>query len=99
MLAHEAPEPLAQEARLAGNLVQFAGRRLVDQCIERIRWNQPRLSEPPDETIAAVEPVNRRIDGSRDGIQEIEPERVGDEKRRRPVWHENPSNQANNPTI
>ena len=29
VLAHEAPKPLAQDASLVGDLVQFAGRRLL----------------------------------------------------------------------
>ena len=49
--------------------------------------NKVGLSQPRDETVAAVEPVNRRIDRRRDGIQEIEARRVGNEICRRSRRH------------
>src|SRR5258708_34829091 len=88
MLANETSEPLAQSTRLVRHLVQFTRHRSRPQLIQRIRWNKLGLSQPPQEAIAVVEPVNRRIDRCRAGVQEIEAERVGDENCRRSVLHD-----------
>ena len=72
VLAHEAPEPFAQGARLVGDLIQFAGRRLLDQRVQRLRRNKVGLSQPRDEAVAAVEPVNWLIDRRRDRVEEVE---------------------------
>ena len=74
MLAHKTSEPLAQSARLCGDFVQFAWRGLRGQRSQHARRNEVGLGEPSDETIAAVEPINRRIDWRRDRIQEVEAE-------------------------
>src|SRR5580693_10542401 len=74
MLANETSEPLAQSTSLVRHLVQFTRHRSRPQLIQRIRWNKLGLSQPPQEAIAVVEPVNRRIDRCRDGVQEIEAE-------------------------
>jgi len=95
MLVNEASEPLAQSTSLVRNLVQFTRHRSRLQLIECIRWNKLGLSQPLQEAIAAVEPVNWFIDRYRDGIQEIEAERVGDKNCRRSVLHDwPPSKQA-----
>src|SRR5215469_8341698 len=90
MLVNEASEPLAQSTSLVRNLVQFTRHRSRLQLIECICWNKLGLSQPLQEAIAAVEPVNWFIDRCRDGIQEIEAERVGDENCRRSVLHDWP---------
>ena len=79
VLAHEAPEPLAQGARLVSDFVQVPWRRLLGQSLECVRRNKVGLSQPRDETVAAVEPVNRRIGRRCDRVQEIEARRVGNE--------------------
>jgi hypothetical protein len=78
MFAHEAPEPFAQGADLVCNFVQITRHRSRLQRVEYIDWNKLGLRQPLQEAIAAIEPVNRRIDRRRDGVQEIEAERVGD---------------------
>ena len=98
MLANEASEPLAQSTSLIRNLVQFTRHRSRLQLVQCIRWDKLGLSQPPQEAIAAVEPVNGCIDRRRDGVQEIEAERVGDENCRRSVLHDwPPSKQAKVP--
>src|SRR5215471_6652307 len=95
MLANETSEPLAQSTSLVRHLVQFTRHRSHPQLIQRIRWNKLGLSQPLQEAIAVVEPVNRCIDRCRDGVEEIEAERVGDENCRRSVLHDwPPSKQA-----
>src|SRR5215813_8401032 len=90
VLVNEMPEPLAQNTRLIRNLIQFTGHRSRFQLIEHNRWNKLGLSQPLQQSVAAVEPVDWFIDRCRDGIQEIEAERVGDESRRRSVLHDRP---------
>lgn len=99
MLAYESPEPFAQGARLFSDFVQFAWRRLCGQRSQRARRNEVGLSEPCDETFAAVEPFNPRIDWRRHRIQEVEAERVGDEEGGLSVWRHGFSNQANSSTV
>jgi hypothetical protein len=94
MLSNEASEPLAQRASLICNLVQFTWHRSRLQRIQCIRWNKLGLSQPLQEAIAAVEPVNRCIDWCRDGVQEIEAERVGNKNCRRSTLHDWPPSQA-----
>src|SRR5262249_52879940 len=95
MLANETSEPLAQNTSLVRHLVQFTRHRSRPQLIQRIRWNKLGLSQPLQEAIAVVEPVNRGIDRCRDGVQKVEAERVGDENCRRSVLHDwPPSKQA-----
>ena len=90
VLLDKASEPLAQVTSLVGHLVQFARHRALLQSVQCICWNKLGLSQPLQEAIAAVEPVNWSIDRRRDGIQEIEAERVGDEYRRRSALHDWP---------
>src|SRR5260370_37541687 len=90
MLANETSEPLAQSTRLVRHLVQFTRHRSRPQLIQRICWNKLGLSQPPQEAIAGVEPVNRRIDRCRNRGQGIEAERGGDENCRRSVLHDWP---------
>jgi hypothetical protein len=52
------------------------------------------LRQPLKQPIAAVEPINWPIDRGREGVEEIEAERVGDENSRRSVQHDDLSNQA-----
>jgi hypothetical protein len=99
MLAHEASEPFAQGARLFGDLVQFAWRRLRGQRSQRARRNEVGLSEPRDEAVAAVEPINRRVDWRRHRVQEIEAEGVGDEDSGLSVQGHGFSNQENATTV
>src|SRR5258708_4518246 len=94
MLSNEASEPLAQRTSLICNFVQFTRHRSRLQHIQCIRWNKLRLSQPLQQANAAVEPVNRCIDRCRDGIQEIEAERVGNENCRRSALHDRPPKQA-----
>ncbi len=95
MVVNEASEPLAQSTSLVRHLVQFTRHRSRPQLIQRIRWNKLGLSQPLQEAAAVVEPVNRCIDRCRDGVQEIEAERVGDKNCRRSVLHDwPPSKQA-----
>src|SRR5580693_10506546 len=91
MLANEASEPLAQGTSLVGNLVQFTRHRSRPQLTQCIRWNKLGLSQPLQEAITAVEPVNGCIGRCRDRVQEIEAERVGNENCRRSVLHDWPS--------
>ena len=93
VVAHEDPEPLAESASLVGDFREVPGRRSRRHCVERARWNEVGLSQPCDETLAAVEPVDTRIDRRRDRVEEIEARRVGDEERRRFVRHDGLSNQ------
>lgn len=72
--ANEASEPFAQGAGLICNFVQFARHRSRLQRLQCIRWNKLGLLQPLQETIAAVEPVNRCVDWRRDGVEEIEAE-------------------------
>src|SRR5262245_36730662 len=74
MPANEASEPFAQISSLTSNFVQFTWHRSRLQRIKCIRWNKLGLSQPPQEPIAAVEPVDRRFDRRRDGVQKIEAE-------------------------
>src|SRR2546430_17467325 len=83
MLANEASEPPAQGTSLVRNPVQFPWHRSCLQLIQCICWNKLGLSEPPQEAITTVQPFNGRIDRCRDGVQEIEADRVGDANRRR----------------
>ena len=66
VLAHEAPEPLAQVTRLVGDLVQFTGRCSVDQLMQHIGGDKVGFSQPRNETVAAVELSQMRIDRRRD---------------------------------
>jgi hypothetical protein len=91
VLADKAPEPLAQGSRLIGNLVQFTWHRSRLQLIEYVRWNKLGLSQPLQQAIAAVNPINGCIDRRRDGVQEIEAERVGNEYCRSSVLHDWPT--------
>src|ERR1700682_4930070 len=59
MLSNEASEPLAQRASLICNFVQFTRHCSRLQHIQCIRWNKLGLSQPLQEAIAAVEPLNR----------------------------------------
>src|SRR5882724_2727976 len=88
MLANEGSEPLAQSTSLNRNCVQFTGHRSRLHLIQCIRWNKLGLSQPLQEAVAVVEPVNRCIDRCRDGVQEIEAERVGNKNCRRSVLHD-----------
>jgi hypothetical protein len=90
VLVHKAPEPFAQFASLFGNLVQFTWHRSRLQCIKFVCWNKLGLSQPPQETITVVEPVDRRVDRRRDGIEKIEAERVGDENSGQSLLHDWP---------
>ena len=79
MSANEGPEPFAQAASLGGDLVQFRRRRSGAQRIQRIRWNELGLSQPVEEALAIIQPIDRRIEGRRDRVQEIEAEGIGNE--------------------
>ena len=72
MLADEAPEPLTQGASLSSDVVEFPGRRSRLELIQRVRRNKLSLSQPLQEPIATVEPLNGRIDGCRERVHEIE---------------------------
>jgi len=72
MVPHEAPEPLAQGARLFGDLIQFLWRRLCSHRSQPGSRNKAGLSQPRNETVAAIEQINGRIDRRCDGVQEIE---------------------------
>ena len=85
MSANEGPEPFAQAASLIGDLVQLRRRRSRTQRIQRIRWNELGLSQPVEEALAIIKPIDRRIEGRRDRVQEIEAERVGNEICGRPL--------------
>ena len=61
-----------KDARLVGDFIQFAGRRLLGQRVQRLRRNKVGLSQPGNEAGAAVEPVNRLIDRRCNRVQEIE---------------------------
>ena len=93
MLANEASEPFAQGTSLICNLVQFTWHRSRLQLIQSIRWNKLGLSQPLQEAIAVVQPVKRCIDRCRDGVQEIEAERVGNKNCRQSVLHDWPPSQ------
>src|SRR5258705_762650 len=94
MLSNEASEPLAQRTSLICNFVQFTRHRSRFQPIKCCRWNKLRRGQPLQQANAAVEQVNRCIDRCRDGIQEIEAERVGNENCRRSALHDRPPKQA-----
>src|SRR5215469_13896439 len=91
MLVDESSEPLAQGTRLIGNLVHLTGHCARPQGIQCVGRHKFGLSEPPQESITAVEPVDRSIDRRRDGVQEIKTERVGDKNCRRSVFHDWPT--------
>ena len=94
-LANKSSEPLAQGARLLRNLVQLTRHRSRLQLIEDVRRNKLGLSQPPQEPIAAVEPIDGSIDRRRDGVQKIKAERVGDKNCRRSVFHDWPREGSN----
>src|SRR5258705_6876994 len=94
MLSNEASEPLAQRTSLICNFVQSPRPRCDFQHTQCTRGNNLRLSQPFQQANAAVERVNRCIDRCRDGIQEIEAERVGNENCRRSALHDRPPKQA-----
>src|SRR5215813_8618908 len=87
MLMNEGSEPLAQISSLIRDFVQFTWHRSCLQLSQCTGWHKLGLSHPLQETIAAVEPVHRRVDRRRDGVQEIKAERVGNEHCRRSVLH------------
>ena len=82
MGAHEISEPFAQASRLIGHVVDFSRKSLGPDPFEYIGRHEPRLLEPVQQTFAVLDPVNWRIDRSRNRIQEIEAQSVGDEDRR-----------------
>jgi len=90
MLVDEASEPLAQGTSLIRYLVQLTWHRSRLQLIQCINRHKLRLSQPLQQAIAAVEPINWFIDRCRDGIQEIESERTGDKNCRWSVLHDWP---------
>jgi len=90
MFANEASEPLAQSTSLIRNLVQFTWHRARLQLVECMRRNNLGLSQPLQQAIAAVEPVDRRVDRCRDGVQKVQTERVGDKNCRWSVLHDWP---------
>ena len=90
VLLDKASEPFAQITSLVGHLVQFTWHRSLLHGVQRICWNKLGLIQPLEETIAALEPVDRSVDRRRDGIQKIEAERVGDESSGRSVLHDWP---------
>jgi hypothetical protein len=96
MLVDKSSEPLAQSTSLISNLVQFTRLCAHLQLIQCVRRHKFGLSQPSQEAITAVEPVNSRIDRRRDGVQEIETERVGDKNCRRSVFHDWPTGEGSN---
>jgi hypothetical protein len=88
MLVDKSSEPLAQSTSLIGNLVQLTRHCARFQLIQCVRRHKFGLSQPPQKPITAVEPVNRTIDRRRDGVQEIQAERVGYKKCGRSVFHD-----------
>ena len=77
-----------EDARLLGDLVQFAACCSLGQPMQHMRWDKVGFSQPRDETVAAVKPINRPVERRRDGVQEIEAERVGNEICRRSGRHD-----------
>ncbi len=88
MHADKVSEPFAQGARLTSDLIEFAGRRLCRQRFERGDRDQLRLSEPRNKALAILEPVDRCFDRRRNGVQEVEARRVGNEVCRRSREHD-----------
>ena len=81
--ADKASEPFAQGARLTSDLIEFAGRVCAVSAFERGGRDQLRLSEPRNKALAILEPVDRCFDRRRNGVQEVEARRVGNEVCRR----------------
>ena len=81
MLLHKGPEPFAKASRLIRDIVEFAGKRLCPNALERVVRHKLRLLQPIQQAIAVADPVDRRIDRRRDRIQEIQSKRVGDKNR------------------
>jgi len=76
---NEPSEPFAQASRLSRDVVEFSGRRLCPQGCQRLRWYELRLLQPGQQAIAAIDPVDLRINRSGHRIQEIQTGRVGNE--------------------
>src|SRR5215471_14054874 len=94
VLMNEGSEPLPQSPSLICYLVKFARHRPRLQLIQCVCRHKFGLSQPPQEAISAIEPVDRRIDWCRDGVQEIEAGRAGDENCTRTVFHDWPLSQV-----
>ena len=78
--ANEASEPFPQVARLGGDIIQFARCRPGSQIFQSPERHEAGLFQPGQEAVAVLDPVDRRIDGRSDRVQEIETERIGEEQ-------------------
>jgi hypothetical protein len=76
---NKAPEPFPQAPSLGRDAVQFTEHGLGAQARQLFGVNQLRLAQPIEQALAIGDPINRRIDGSRDRIQKIQCNRIGDE--------------------
>jgi len=76
---NETSEPFPKASGLSRDIVELSRHRLRLQSFERLGRHKSRLFQPIQETIAIVDPVDRRVHWGGYRIQKIQTERVGNE--------------------
>src|SRR5262249_22338566 len=86
-LAHEAPEPLSQAARLCREPIELIRQRPPPDVSKHVGRHEACLLQPAQIALAVLDPVDGGIDRSRNRVQKIKPERIGDEHRGGTAFH------------
>src|SRR5712672_1587629 len=78
-LVDKSSKPFAQASRLTRDVIELSRHRPCPQRFKRFTWDELRLLQPGQETVAVGDPVELRVHRGRNRIEEIQAERVGDE--------------------
>ena len=76
-------KPISQGARLRRNGIELTRNGALSQSIRHALGDQPSLLDPSQQVVPRGKPFDLGIHRDRDGVQEVQSQVVGDEKRRR----------------
>src|SRR6516225_6749331 len=74
-------EPIPQGARLCRDGIEFTRNRALPQSVQNAIGHQASLLEPREKVFSRGKPLDLGIDGNGDGVQEVQPRVVRNEKR------------------
>src|ERR1700757_4130485 len=76
-------EPIPQGARLGRDGIEFTGNHALPESLQHVIGYQSGLLEPCEKVFPRRKPLDLDIHRDGDGVQEIQSDVIGDEKRRR----------------
>ena len=74
-------EPVSQGARLRRDLIEFAGGGAFSESVQHVLGYQSGLPDPCEKILPRGQPLDLCIHGDRNGIQKVQSQVIGDEKR------------------